>query len=370
MLDFNPNFYDISNAKTLSQEDIGSFKLAEDHGDSDHKVLFYEVKKKLYKDDQLKNLEEYKVNCMKLMYYQPEKPKQYFLDIIHIEDTPDVLQIFYNYHNLNSLRSHLDKYPNKRLPQNKALPLIYQIIKAIELLEFLSISHRGIIPNNIYLDENDNIKIGIPLYFPLKVGIFIDIEFFCYDSPNVIENASPNVKDNVWQFGVLFHEILFGFGAEITTNGLKLIPTPENISNSAKELIKACIIKNQQKRITGMDLQKTPIFSIISPPSDQKYSEKDENGFPLCYFDKVNLKIKSEESSNFLLIVDYILCFKTFNYRFGSDKKFVPKLDLEYGYLGYLNGDIVEVKLKNVDGKVRAKNASKVLKCKRKDKNR
>lgn len=151
---------------------------------------------------------------------------------------------------------------NTRLKEKEAAVFYQQLINGIEYLHKLGIVHRDLKPENLLLDYNKNIKIvdfGLSnLYKPgqlLKTACGSP----CYAAPEMIAGKRyQGLRVDIWSSGVILYAMLCGhlpFEDPNTSQLYKKIlagdlSLPKFLSNEAKEMVKAVLTVDQDRRFT------------------------------------------------------------------------------------------------------------------------
>ncbi|CAL1526964.1 unnamed protein product [Lymnaea stagnalis] len=106
----------------------------------------------------------------------------------------------------------LSRAIEKNIPEPKALKWFSQLADAIRYLHSMKVIHRDLRPDNIFLDNDGNIKIGdlgtarqqetVALSGDAPAGTP------CYMSPQIINGKPYTEKSDIWSLGCIFYEIL------------------------------------------------------------------------------------------------------------------------------------------------------------------
>lgn len=129
----------------------------------------------------------------------------------------------------------LDK--NSILEENEVFKYFIQIISALNFLHENNIIHRNLKLNNIFLDENDNIKLSgfsfsIKLDSSNNCNNYTEVcntrNTFCgtfeYMAPELILEKPYNFSVDIWSLGVILYELIHGYSPfRIFVNNNKVI---------------------------------------------------------------------------------------------------------------------------------------------------
>ena len=160
----------------------------------------------------------------------------------------------------------------KRLSEAEACQYFQQIISGIEYLEKLKIVHRDIKLENIIIENKKNIKIidfGLSNIYPKNNILFSSCGSPCYASPEMImgKNYTGSGID-IWSSGIVLFAMLAGYLPFVDNDEQKMYKKivegklyfPQQISNSAKDLLQKLLEKDPLKRISISEIKKHPWF--------------------------------------------------------------------------------------------------------------
>ena len=100
---------------------------------------------------------------------------------------------------------------SKRVGEKRAINIVHQILKAVEYCHSKDISHRDMKPENIMIDENNNIKLidfGLSK-FTINAKLKSVLGSPQYMSPEVSTGIYSN-KWDIWPIGVMLYEMISG----------------------------------------------------------------------------------------------------------------------------------------------------------------
>jgi len=137
-----------------------------------------------------------------------------------------------------------------------------QIKNGLQYLYNQNIVHRDIKPQNILVSSNKILKI---IDFGLSKNIHLNNEMMdticgspLYMAPEIIKNKTYTIKSDIWSFGVIIYEMVYGYTPFRATNIYSLIKTIDNydikypantISYDGIDILHKMLKKNPQDRI-------------------------------------------------------------------------------------------------------------------------
>ena len=232
---------------------------------------------------------------------------------------PNIIRLYY-YKELNDKFVLIMEYAKKgnlhmkiqkegQLKENEAFKYFIQISSALYFLHSNGYAHRNLKPENILIDENDNIKLcNFGFCVSLNEG---ERKTFCgkfeYIAPEMIKEQPYNQSIDIWSLGVILYEMLHGYSPfkyenfnknnsddnfkEIYNMGFYKhfeIDEKLNLSIECIDIIKKLLEVDSKKRI------KTPEIFLHSWVKKFEVIYKTNNNA----FIKDNNSIKENESEN------------------------------------------------------------------------
>ncbi len=232
---------------------------------------------------------------------------------------PNIIRLYY-YKDLNDKFVLIMEYAKKgnlhmkiqkegKLKEKEAFKYFIQISSALYFLHSNGYAHRNLKPENILLDENDNIKLcDFGFCVSLNEG---ERKTFCgkfeYIAPEMIKEQPYNQNIDIWSLGVILYEMLHGYSPfkyenfnknnsddnfkEIYNMGFYKnfeIDEKLNLSIECIDIIKKLLEVDSKKRI------KTPEIFLHSWVKKFEVVYKTNNNI----FIKDNSSIKENESEN------------------------------------------------------------------------
>ena len=228
-----------------------------------------------------------------------------------------------------------------KLKEETAFNIFIQIISSLYFLHTNNYIHRNIIPENILINDNNEIKLTNFSYCTeikdKKLTTIIKNKKVEYTSPEMIREQPYNQSIDIWSIGVLLYFILHGyspFGSieenvnydeiirNIIIDKFKIDPKL-NLSNECIDLINKLLEFDCNKRIN--------IKQILIHPWIKKFSKKSENN----NFSNVDLMEKINVTNSASLFNKNDLINK-----FGNDNKILFDGKYDDNILNeYLNTD-------------------------------
>lgn len=187
----------------------------------------------------------------------------YLLKILDSFETVNNRYLVLEFCNNGTLQDVLNK--RKRIPEDEALRIAYQVGLGLSAMTDLQIVHRDMKPDNIFI-HNDIYKIGDFGFanqaskFETQLGtcIYMGPEFY-------IGTGQMNSSVDVWAYGVILHQMLFGdFAFNGTDQRMVIqkvinqeyeIPSSPQIRPETAHLLRRCLDKNPEERIKMEELR-------------------------------------------------------------------------------------------------------------------
>ncbi|CAD8170110.1 unnamed protein product [Paramecium pentaurelia] len=198
-------------------------------------------------------------------------------------ETTNNIYIVLEFCNQGTLLDQIKK--TKKLEENEALFILFQLLQALTLLAKNNIAHRDIKPENIFIKDGVY-KLGDFGFAGQKSMYQTHLGTFPYMAPEFFTSDQYDSKVDVWALGLLSHEMLFGeiyfigksqfeVQQKILTKQYILDDQKYAVSDGVKELLKQMITKDPQQRITARDALKFSIFDKFR--TDPRYITIMEN---------------------------------------------------------------------------------------------
>lgn len=205
----------------------------------------------------------------------------------HITNVIDILHSSRNLYIVMELASggtlqrRVVKRPGGRggLPLNLARRFIFQLVSGVADMHNCNVVHRDLKPDNILLDQFDNIRItdfGFAAVSPLDKLLYRECGTPQYVAPEVLLGKGYYGRlSDVWSVGVIVYFILFGvlpFDASTTQRVFDLVlkgewSIPKHTTEigilplSAEDFIRSCLTLDPQMRSSAETLLRHPFLS-------------------------------------------------------------------------------------------------------------
>tara|TARA_B100000123_G_C25732038_1_gene429709 strand:+ start:1042 stop:1995 length:954 start_codon:yes stop_codon:yes gene_type:complete len=123
----------------------------------------------------------------------------------------DIQYLVFEYMDINLYKYYFKK---EKLPYNEVLYIMYEVAKGLKFIHSLKIIHCDLKPENIMLNLEGSKKVKIidlgssNLNEDRKDYFYIQSRY--YRAPELVFNIYYNNKIDIWAFGCIFMELLFG----------------------------------------------------------------------------------------------------------------------------------------------------------------
>lgn len=160
--------------------------------------------------------------------------------------------------------------PNGRLEEKFVSKCTNQLIDALSLLHSKNIFHRDVKPENVLLDENDNVKLTD---FGWSIASRTKRNTFCgtldYLSPELVKSIPHDHHVDIWSLGVLVYDVLAGsapFARKTFKKTYEAIEnvdykTPDFFSDNVKNFLKLIFVSDMKQRAELHDLKHHPFLN-------------------------------------------------------------------------------------------------------------
>ncbi|CAK86225.1 unnamed protein product (macronuclear) [Paramecium tetraurelia] len=213
------------------------------------------------------------------------------------------------------LQSYIKKYG--KLNSNIAIQIIIQIIYGIVSMQQENIIHRDLKPQNILISDN-TIRIadfGFAKEMS-KLSSEMNVGTPLYMSPETLIRNQYHLKSDIWSFGVMAYEILFGIPPwsaqnerdliyEITRNQVTFPDAPE-IPSHVKQLIQNCLVFDVNYRSSIADILNNKLFVKQQNKTTFKTVKVDRLAAPVIP------KITKNDSDQFIIVDNTIQGYQNY----------------------------------------------------------
>ena len=185
-----------------------------------------------------------------------------------------------------------------------------QLCIAIQYLHNNNIIHRDIKSANIFIDKNDNIKLGdfgiIKIFEPYNKNTYTHIGTPLYMSPEIYSNKRYNYKVDIWALGCVLYELItlkYAFNA----NNLQLLKY--KIMNGRMDIINSTYsakLKNIVHKLLNVIPDNRPsINEIVNIDHIKKYiaqniSLENQQDFNMLFYNKNSLPYNKNDWYNII----------------------------------------------------------------------
>jgi len=244
------------------------------------------------------------INKIEIPTYDTMKTE---IEVLKLSKHPNIVQYIDYYENSEFIfivmeyltDGTLEEYLNKtkgKLTEQKAAKIIYDIVSGLYYLKQFGIIHRDLKPNNILINfiDKDKTKRIVDREISVKIADFGFSKILgpkemaneicgtiTYIAPEILRNMYYDYKVDVWSLGIIMYNIISRgdlpfYSKNHDFNEMKKITLTKELvfdekwndkSNEVKELVKKCLIKESEKRISIEEVMKDPWFRIIEKQS-------------------------------------------------------------------------------------------------------
>lgn len=202
--------------------------------------------------------------------------------LYEVFETADEFYLVMEYLEGGNLFDFLERYQDCEVSEKTIAKITYQIASAINYLNCYGVIHRDLKPENIMMtNKGDNIiakiiDFGLTRVLSESETLCDGFGTICYAAPEVLLRNPYNRKIDVWSLGVILYFLLskgnlpfeddndYDDNKDEMTIGKKILFSDppfyknyfSNRSQSALRLVKDCLTKNPEKRISINDVMK------------------------------------------------------------------------------------------------------------------
>ena len=284
-----------------------------------------EIKSKLEKKKFEKEIDNLKaINSKYIM-----KINEYYF---FSEKEKEILLIILNYYENNLFKII---YESNFLTSRYVWKIFIQIILGLNSLNLNNIKSDGLIPQNIYIDNENNIKIGgINMILDIADESLQESILISYCSPEIIKKEKNDEKSIIWSIGCILYELAFKkptfFDNNIEDIKDKILNINYNLPDECEQEISFILQKlicKKMKRLTIKELIsekifKKKIFEVNLFSEIIKNNKKDFNN----YFSHNARIFDEKEAINIFRLIElnefpfYLICKKCNN---------IPEIELK-----------------------------------------
>jgi tRNA A-37 threonylcarbamoyl transferase component Bud32 len=251
----------------IGQGKFGVVKLGV-HKNTKLRVAIKTIKKENLKTKQDQELVKTEIDIMKLCRHP------HIVSLLDHFENSDYIFIVMEYIQGGDLTRYVQKYyggkNNKTLPEKRVAELMKQFASALQYLHSYGIIHRDLKPDNLMMTEksiNAEIKImdfGLSKMMHHDEKVADGFGTLSFVAPEVLVRKPYNSKVDVWSLGVTIYNLLSGelpfddpndneeaIARKVVFADVEFTAKIwDKISKEAKAIIKECLIKDPEKRIS------------------------------------------------------------------------------------------------------------------------
>ncbi|CAD8139098.1 unnamed protein product [Paramecium pentaurelia] len=235
-----------------------------------------------YGDDILKQIHQ-EVSILQSLMLSMRKTLCPFINKIYeCLETSNNIYIVLEFCNQGTLLDKIKK--TRKLPEDEAIFVFFQLVQALDFLCDNNIAHRDIKPENVFIKDGVY-KLGDFGFAGQKSLYNTHLGTYPYMAPEFFNsNQYDGNQVDIWALGLLFHEILFGeiyfIGNSQYEVSQKILSKQYTLGSQhqcckeIRDLLPRMIEKDKSKRITAKQILELPIFQKYK--KDNRYLEIEE----------------------------------------------------------------------------------------------
>jgi serine/threonine protein kinase len=159
--------------------------------------------------------------------------------------------------------------PDKLLPIERVVEILFKVCKALEYVYSIGILHRHIKPSNIHFNHEGEIKVS-DFGFRYKARVddtqTLDAIAQDYDPPEQVNNKFPNVQFDIYAIGVLAYQLITGQTLNVDNDSEiqvfhKLYDCP-NTSVRLSEIIMQAIARDPARRYKSWEVLSNDLANL------------------------------------------------------------------------------------------------------------
>eukprot|EP01017_Pseudomicrothorax_dubius_P022954 TRINITY_DN2469_c0_g3_i1.p1 TRINITY_DN2469_c0_g3~~TRINITY_DN2469_c0_g3_i1.p1 ORF type:complete len:748 (+),score=112.07 TRINITY_DN2469_c0_g3_i1:567-2810(+) len=194
------------------------------------------------------------------------------IQLYEIIETPTQLYLIMEYASGGELFEYIVSH--NRVKEKEACRFFQQIIRGVEYIHKLRVVHRDLKPENLLLDHNLNIKIvdfGLSNTYQEGELLKTACGSPCYAAPEMIAGKRyVGLQVDIWSCGVIMFALICGFLPFEDPNTANLYKkiiagefnVPKFVSEEAKDLLRAILNTDPNKRITISEIRRHPWYQL------------------------------------------------------------------------------------------------------------
>lgn len=201
------------------------------------------------------------------------------VDLVDILEDEYFFYVFLEFCPGGELFQHI--VDNGRLTEDRAKPIMVQVLEAVRYIHMMGVSHRDLKPENLLLDQYGHTKIsdfGLSRFLDQNGLATTPCGSPCYASPECISGAPYDGRtSDCWSVGVIFYAMVTGQLPWTKRNQTQLFDQirrgeytiPGYLTAGCKDLIASLMCVNNKKRLTAAQALQHPFLQGVRLPLEQ-----------------------------------------------------------------------------------------------------
>lgn len=173
-----------------------------------------------------------------------------------------------------------------QIPENILGIFAYQFLQGLKFLKSNHKFHKNLKPSNIFVTDKSEVKIDHPCLFSKSLNLFQSIPGpLCYLAPEVLREESYCFESDIWSFGLIIFQCVFGQFPLIDLNNPKVsnvwkiianrstdvdVKLPPFYSSELVDFISGCLKMDPKERANVDDLLNHEWIKRVNNEENQK----------------------------------------------------------------------------------------------------
>ena len=201
------------------------------------------------------------------------------VDLVDILEDQHFFYVFLEFCPGGELFQHI--VDNGRLTEDRAKPIMVQVLDAVRYIHMMGVSHRDLKPENLLLDQYGHTKIsdfGLSRFLDKNGLAATPCGSPCYASPECISGAPYDGRtSDCWSVGVIFYAMVTGQLPWTKRNQTQLFEQirrgeytiPGYLTSGCRDLIQSLMCVDNKKRLTAAQALEHPFLKDVKLPLEQ-----------------------------------------------------------------------------------------------------